>query len=151
MENIYFSDFTIKINEGSYKVRHQGKYFQRVIQLAPRRKIFGARTKRKWACEWLPAAHTSPHICSLVKSLSKINHRRKYKRFCKIQEAMHKSTLKVNLGYIVYNSTQDQNNPLPSHQNTKTKEYLWESVTAFIFQDNISKLYVRHLWRKSFD
>ena len=50
MENICFSDFTIKGNGGVYKVcaspnmRHLENYFQHVIRLAHERKYFGTRT-----------------------------------------------------------------------------------------------------------
>ena len=43
------------------------------------------------------------------------------------------STVKVNLGYILYNSTQDQNYPLLSYQKMKTEYYLLDSVAALIF------------------
>ena len=48
-------------------------------------------------------------------------------------EATYTSILKINLGYIVDIFTQDHENLLQSHWNTKTKDYLQDFVTALIF------------------
>ena len=88
---------------------------------------------KKWACARTPASYTSPLIQSLRKIWYNPYRIRKYKRWCKIQESMHVPTLKVNLGYIVYNSTQNKNNLLQSYWNTKTKDHLQESVKFLIF------------------
>ena len=54
---------------------------------------------------------------------------RKCKRRCERKEEMHASTLKVNLGYIVYNYNQYPNNLLQYNRNMKTKDNLWDSAT----------------------
>ena len=106
--------------------------FNALSNWLPEANILEQALKGKWSCALWTAAYRLPIIHSWRKIWSKKCRIRKYKRWFKIYEATDASTLKVNLGYIVYDYTQDPNNSLQSYWNMYTKDYLGESVTLLI-------------------
>ena len=136
MENRCFSNFTIKVNGGAYKLFlapnmiNLRKLVSMNYPIRSQKKIFWSKWFKKWA--W--AIHLMSYSSPLIRLLRKIRYNQdieiKNKICHEIQEATHASTLKVILGDIVYNSTQDPNNTLQWYWNTKTKDYLRYSVTS---------------------